>query len=210
MHHVLIADDHEVTRRGLREILVEAYPDVQVIEAATGHAVLEKLGTQAFDLLILDIWMPGPNILDLLRAIRANHARMPILVLTAATEVEYSIQTMKAGANGVVQKHHTADDICKAIRIVTAGGAYLHSDTAIAIATSVRNSPATTLADRLSAREIEIFRGIASGKTIKELAASMQLSDKTVATYLARIREKTGLHTHVEIARYALQHGLVE
>lgn len=210
MRHVLIADDHEVTRRGIREILVEAYPEVEVTDVASGHAVLEKLGDQKWDLLILDIWMPGPTILELLREIRLIEAHTPILVLTAATEAEYSIQTMKAGANGVVQKHRAADDICTAIRMVSTGGAYLHPESAIAIATSLRTSPVPTLADRLSGREIEIFKGIASGKTIKELAASMQLSDKTVATYLARIREKTGLQTHVEIARYALQNRLVE
>lgn len=210
MRRVLIADDHEVTRRGLRELLVKEFPEVEVTDVATGHAVLEKLRAQAFDLLILDIWMPGPNILDLLREIRAMHALTPILVLTAATKVEYAIQTMKIGANGVVQKHRALDDISAAIRAVSTGGAYLHPETAIAVATSLRNPVTTTLADRLSAREIEIFKGIASGKTIKELAAGMRLSDKTVATYLARIREKTGLHTHVEITRYALQHGLVD
>jgi len=210
MRYVLIADDHEVTRRGVRELLSEAFQDFECTEVGNGHAVLEKLTAKPWDLVIVDIWMPGPNILDLLREIRAKDARVPVLVLTAAMEAEYSIQTMKAGANGVVQKHRAADDICTAIKMVVTGGAYLHSETAIAIATSLRTSQTPTLVDRLSGREIEIFRGIASGKTIKELAAVMQLSDKTVATYLARIREKTGLHTHVEITRYALQHGLVD
>jgi two-component system, NarL family, invasion response regulator UvrY len=177
MRYVLIADDHEVTRRGVRELLNEAFQDVKCTDVDNGHAVLENLSAKPWDLLIVDIWMPGPNILELLREIRMRDQRLPVLVLTAAMEAEYSIQTMKAGANGIVQKHRAADDICIAIKTVANGGAYLHAESAIAIATSLRTSQVPTLVERLSTREIEIFKGIASGKTIKELAAVMNRCD---------------------------------
>jgi DNA-binding NarL/FixJ family response regulator len=154
--------------------------------------------------------MPGPGILDLLGSIRAVNPGVPVLVLTASNEIEYVIETMKAGANGLIHKHHAVDDLLHAVQRVADGGTYLHADTAIAIATTLQRRKPTLLHHDLSQRELEIFRRIALGRAIKEIGFDLGLSDKTVATYLARIREKTGLTSHVEIARYALKNGLVD
>jgi DNA-binding NarL/FixJ family response regulator len=210
MRHVLVADDHEVTRRGLREILVDAFGDVEVCEAARGTEVLERLEERPWDLILLDVRMPGPNICDVITRIRSEMPTTPVLALTAWTEIEYVIETMKAGANGLIHKHHAADELLQAIKVVLDGGSYLHPETAAAIAASLRDVEAPKPHHKLSVRELEIFKQIALGKAVKEIAADLQLSDKTVATYLARIREKTGLTSHVEIARYALQHGIVD
>ena len=210
MRHVLIADDHEVTRRGIRQLLHEGFEGIEIVEAANGAEVKAALPTRRWDLILLDIMMPGSGILDLIASVRATDATTPVLVLTAAVEIEYVFQTMKAGANGLIHKHRASDDLLDAIARVVAGGTYLHPDTAIEIAASLRPALATMPHEKLSARDLEIFRLIAVGRAIKEIALDLDLSDKTVATYLARIREKTGLTSHVEIARYGLQHGLVD
>lgn len=209
MRHILIADDHAVTRHGLRELLRDAFDGVQVLEVGDGDAVLAALPTQAWDLLLLDVMMPGPGILGLLRAVRAVNPGVPVLVLTASDETAYIVETMKAGANGLIHKHHAVDELLQAVRRIGDGGTYLHADTAIAIARALQQSKPTLLHCDLSERELDIFRRIALGRAIKEIGFDLGLSEKTVATYLARIREKTGLTSHVEIARYALKNGLV-
>jgi DNA-binding NarL/FixJ family response regulator len=210
MQHVLIADDHAVTRRGVRDLVLERYPDAQVIELPDGNAVLEQLPTRTWDLMLLDVMMPGPGIIELLRLIRDRAASVPLLVLTASIEIEYVIETMKAGANGLLHKQQAADELFTAIERVTAGGTYLHVDTAAAIARTLQRRKPTLPHEDLSERELDIFRRIALGRAIKEIGFDVGLSEKTVATYLARIREKTGLISHVDIARYALKNGLVD
>lgn len=210
MRSVLIADDHPITRRGLRELLGDAFPGVEIFEAADSQSVLTQLPDREWDLLLLDVRMPGIGVLPLLAAIRERLPSVPVLVLTAAVEIEYVIQTMRAGANGLIHKHHAGDELFVALNAVLSGGSYLHPETAAAVASALREDPAELPHYSLSARELEIFRLIALGRAIKEIAAELNLSDKTVATYLARIREKTGLISHVDIARYALQNGLVE
>ncbi|HET9931901.1 MAG TPA: response regulator transcription factor [Polyangiaceae bacterium] len=210
IQNVLVADDHEVTRRGVKDILQETFSGVQVAEAANADAVLGLLGERPWNLLLLDVMMPGSNVLDLLKQIRRIDPKVPILMLTAATEVEYVLQTMQAGANGLIHKHRATEELIEAIHRVADGGTYLHPETAGAVAASLRPAPSRPVHTKLSERELEIFRLIALGRAIKEIAAELGLSDKTIATYVARIREKTGLTSYVEIARYALQHRLVD
>lgn len=210
MRHVLIADDHAVTRLGLREVLKEAFEDVDVEEVADGAGLRAQLGTRPWSLILLDVSMPGSNILESIAAIRATSRSVPVLVLTAAIELEYVIQSVKAGANGLIHKHRAADDLLDAIRRVESGGTYLHSETATEIAASLGDVKPPPAHHNLSERELEIFRLIAVGRAVKEIAADLGISDKTVATYLARIRDKTGLTSAVEIARYALKNGLVQ
>ena len=210
MQHVLIADDHAVTRRGVRELVLERFPDAQVTELPDGNAVLEQLPTRHWDLMLLDVMMPGPGIIELLERIRDHEASVPVLVLTGSSEIEYVIQTMRAGANGLLHKQQAADELLLAIETVTAGRTYLHAETAAAIARTLQVRKPTLAHEDLSERELDIFRRIALGGAIKEIGFDLGLSEKTVATYLARIREKTGLVSHVDIARYALKNGLVE
>jgi two-component system, NarL family, invasion response regulator UvrY len=210
MKRVLIADDHAVTRRGVRDLVQEYFDGVECVEVESGEAVVACLGEPPWDLLLLDVMMPGMSVLEVLTKVRAVHPKVPILVLTASNEIEYVVETMKAGANGLIHKHQAATELIAAIRRVAEGGNYLHPDTAIAIASSLREDKPRPLYDTLSERELDIFRRIARGRSIKEIAFDLAISDKTVATYLARIRVKTGLTGHVEIARYAMQNGLVD
>lgn len=209
VRHVLIADDHEVTRRGIREILRDAFGELDSTEVSDGSAVLDLLGTP-WDLFVLDVMMPGPGIVPLVSRIREAHPTASILVLTAATETEYVIQTMRAGASGVLHKHRASDELVRAVRAVCEGGHYLHAETAAAIASAVGDRDARPLHSKLSERELDIVCRIARGQAVKEIAADLGLSNKTVATYLMRVRGKTGLSSHVEITRYALRNGLVE
>lgn len=209
MQHILIADDHEITRRGLREILTEAFAGAHVAEAIDFAQVLEQIGDRTWDLIVLDFMMPGGKILDLLAKVRRK-STAPILMLTAITEIELVIATMKAGAKGFLEKHRAADALIEAARRLGAGGSYLHPDTATAVAAALLEPRPAAPHDKLSERELEIFLAIGRGRAIKEIAADLRLSDKTVATYLGRIRDKTGLTSYVDIIRYVLQHKLVE
>lgn len=210
MRHILVADDHEVTRRGVRETLRDAFEGLEISEAETSDEVLEMIDDHPWDVIVVDIMMPGGGILKLIERIRAANATVPILILTAVNEIEYVIQSLKAGANGLIHKHRAADDLVDAIEKVASGGTYLHADSANEVAGALRDPPVEAPHTLLSPRELEIFRLIALDRTIKEIAGDLGLSDKTVATYLGRIREKTGLGSYVEIARYALRHGVVD
>ena len=210
MHHVLIADDHEVTRRGVRDLLTDSFEDIETVEVSNADGILPILPSRAWDLILLDIMMPGTNVFDVIVKIREITTTVPILILTAAPEVEYVTRALSAGANGVVHKHRASDELIKAFKTVAGGGIYLHPETAVEVARSLRESRSALPHERLSSRESQIFRAIAAGKAIKEIAAHLALSEKTIATYLARIREKTGLVTYVDIARYAIQNRLVD
>ncbi|MBS0359222.1 MAG: response regulator transcription factor [Proteobacteria bacterium] len=209
MTNILIADDHEVTRRGIKEILREAFNTAEIFETLDFASTLNQINKQQWDLILLDIMMPNGSVLEIIHAIRAHSSTVPILILTSATETEYVIQTMKAGANGFIHKHRAVDDLLEAIKKVKAGEAYLHAETAIDLAKTLHEKKNSLLHEKLSNREFEIFRLIALGQTVKEIAFKLNLSGKTVSTYVRRIREKTNLTSYVEIARYALQNCLV-
>ena len=210
MRQVLIADDHAITRRGLRELLQDAYQGLQVVEVGDADAAIEQACRCDFDLALLDVLMPGPGILQVLARVRQARPAMPVLVLTGSSELQYVIETMQAGANGLIHKHHAADELLHAIQCVAGGGSYLHADTAVAVARALQTTKARLPHEGLSARELDVFCRIARGQAVKEIGFELHLSNKTVATCLARIREKTGLTGHVEMARYALQHRLVD
>jgi len=206
---VLIADDHEVVRRGMVNLLREEYDEIDISEASNGREVVEYLASSKTDLILLDILMPDTNVVDLLAEIRQRDAIVPILILTAASETEFAVRTLKAGANGYITKRHASDQLIAAVRQVLAGEIYLSSAAADAVAAGLRCGSSSMPHESLSRRELEVFLLIAEGKTVKQIAYELSLSDKTVGTYITRIREKTGLLTYVEIARYAIHHHLV-
>lgn len=209
---VLIADDHEVTRRGLREILTEGIEDALVGEASTTSEVERLLEPpNVWDLVLLDVLMPEKSVLEVITAIREQSPAPAILILTAVQEIEYVAQTMAAGAKGFIHKHRAADELLSAVHVVAAGGTYLHPETAAAVAARLHDPIRESKRhEQLSSREMAIFQRIALGLVPKEIAAELGLSEKTVSTYLGRIRKKTGLTSYVEIARYALRNGLVD
>lgn len=207
---VLIADDHEVVRRGLKDLLRDEYGEVHFGEAQSGPEILRLLGESKWDLILLDIVMPETNVTETLERIRAVDADVPVLILTAMSETEYAVLTLKSKANGYITKHHASEELILAVRKVLAGETYLSSGAVQALAEGLRQDASTSPHEALSRRELQVFCLIARGKGVKEVAFDLSVSAKTVATYIARIREKTGLTNYVDIARYALQHKLVD
>lgn len=207
---VLVADDHEVVRRGLNELLRDEYPDVHIGEASSGREIIARLAENTWDLILLDIMMPETNIIDTLKRIREFDTNVPVLILTAGSETEYAVRTLRSGANGYITKQHASDKLIEAIQKVLAGETYLSSEAVQALAEELRQDASASPHETLSRRELQVFCLIARGKGVKEVAFDLSVSAKTVATYISRIREKTGLTNYVDIARYAIRHKLVD
>lgn len=206
----LLVDDHEVVRRGLRQLLTEGYPDAEFGEAGTLPQAREALARESWDLMFLDINLPGGSGLELLARSRQLCPQMAALVLSVYPEEEFAVRAFKLGAVGYLTKSSVADEMLLAVRRVLAGGKYVSAALAEHLAATLGNPQANARHEALSLRELEVMRGVAVGRTIKEIAANLQLSEKTIATYRARVSDKLGLSTNVELARYALQNGLVD
>lgn len=210
MLKILIADDHEVVRKGLVAILKDEYADAKITEASNTSEILCHAAEKKWDLMLFDILMPGRNIIEVIGEVRRKDPAVPILMLTAISDYQYALSSIKAGANGYITKQHASDELILAIKKVLNGETYLNVSASQGLAANLRSGDPLFPHEKLSPREMEIFISIASGKTVKEIAAELQLSEKTVATHLSRIREKTGLQSYVEITRYALQKHLVQ
>jgi DNA-binding NarL/FixJ family response regulator len=210
MTRVLIADDHAILRRGLCEILVRELPGVVCGEAEDAAQVLAQIEDAEWDLVILDITMPGPSGLDVLRDLRRLRPRLPVLVLSMHPEDQYGKRVLKAGAAGYMIKESAPEELMKAIHKVIAGGHYVSPALAETLAVDLNGDQRLPLHDRLSDREFEVLRQLASGRTIGQIAEGLHLSAQTVSTYRARILEKTGLSTTAELMHYAFRNRLVE
>jgi len=207
---VLIADDHAILRRGLKEILVRELDSVICGEAENAQQVLAQFQSRPWDLVILDISMPGRSGLDVLRDLKREQPQVPVLVLSMHSEDQYGKRVLKAGASGYMNKESAPEELLKAIRIVLAGGRYVSPSLAERLVFELAGEAEQALHERLSDREIEVLRMIASGKAISQIADELHLSATTVSTYRARILEKMGLTTNAELIRYALDHSLID
>jgi two-component system, NarL family, invasion response regulator UvrY len=207
---ILIADDHAVFRRGLRETLGEAFSRVTFGEAKTAQETLDCVGRQDWDVVILDISMPGKSGLDILDDLHRLRPRLPVLLLSMHPEEQYARRALKSGAAGYLTKESVPEELMVAVRRVHAGGRYISATLAERLAFDLRRGADTPVHELLSGREFQVLRMIASGRTVKQIADEIALSVKTVSTYRARILEKTGMKTNAELIRYALQTQLVD
>lgn len=207
---VLIADDHAVFRRGLRETLAEIFPKVTFGEAKTAQETVELVRRHDWHVVILDISMPGKSGLDILDDLRRLRPKLPILLLSMHPEEQFARRALKAGAAGYLTKESVPEELKEAVRKVVAGGRYVSATLAEKLAVDLREGADTPLYELLSDREFQVLRMIASGKTVKHIADELSLSVKTVSTYRARILEKSGMRTNAELIRYALQSQLVD
>ena len=210
MIRILLVDDHEVVRRGLRQWLTESYPDAEFGEAGTVPAAREAMTLGPWQLMLLDISLPGGSGLELLAQARQLCPQMAVLVLSVHPEEEFAVRAFKLGAAGYLTKAGLSDEMLPAVRRVLAGGKYVSAALAEHIAATLGNPRAQAPHEALSPRELEVLRLVAVGRTIKEIAANLLLSEKTIATYRTRVSDKLGVSTNVELARYALQNGLVD
>ena len=207
---VLIADDHAVFRRGLRETLAEAFSRVTFGEARTAQETLEHVRRHDWDVVILDISMPGKSGLDILEDLKRLRPRMPILLLSMHPEQQFARRALKSGAAGYLTKDSVTDELKEAVKKIVGGGRYVSAALAEKLAVDLRQGADTPLYELLSDREFQVLRMIASGKTVKDIAEDLSLSVKTVSTYRGRILEKTGMKTNAELIRYALESQLVD
>jgi two-component system, NarL family, invasion response regulator UvrY len=207
---ILIADDHAVFRRGLRETLGEAFSKATFGEAKTAQETLECVRRSEWDILILDISMPGKSGLDILADIKRWQPRLPVLYLSMHPEEQYARRVLKSGAAGYLTKESVPEELKVAVRKIVAGGHYVSASLAERLAHDLRKGANAPIHELLSDREFQVLRRIASGKSVTDIAAELSLSVKTVSTYRARILEKTGMKTTAELIRYAIQEQLVD
>jgi two-component system invasion response regulator UvrY len=209
MIQILIVDDHAILRRGLKEILEREFRDVSIGGAGTAEQALTQLDSEKWDLVILDITMPGRSGVDVLRNLKALRPKLPVLVLSMHPEDQYGKRVLKAGASGYMNKESAPEELIKAVRKLLSGGRYVSPTLAETLAVDLGRDDETPAHERLSDREFEVLRKMASGKTVGQIAQELHLSVPTVSTYRARILEKMGMSNTAELIRYALSHHLV-
>lgn len=207
---ILLADDHAVVRRGAREMLVETFPDAIFGEATTAQAALEQAWKQPWDLIILDISMPGRSGLDILRDLKTAQPNTAVLVQSMHAEDQFAIRVLRAGASGYITKDSMPEELIRAVNKVLAGGRYVSASLAEKLASFLSTHAGQPIHGRLSDREFQILRLLASGRTVKEIGGELSLSVKTISTYRTRLLEKLGLRTNADLARFALREGLLE
>jgi DNA-binding NarL/FixJ family response regulator len=207
---VLIADDHAILRRGLKEILVRELDGVSCGEAESAQQVLAQVQTHDWDVVILDVTMPGRSGLDVLKDLKILRPKLPVLVLSMHPEDQYGKRVLKAGASGYMNKESAPEELIKALRKVLAGGRYVSPLLAEKLATDLNEDAGRPAHEILSDREFEVLRKLASGKTVGQIAEDLRLSVPTVSTYRARILEKLNLSTTAELMHYAMRNHLIE
>ena len=210
MIRVLIADDHGIVRHGLRDLLASRLGEVSVSEAKDAAEATSLAINADWDLVLLDINLPGRSGLEVLEETKRLRPKTPVLVLTSYSEDQFALRAFKLGASGYLTKQSAPDELITAVRCILDGGKYVTSSLAQRLASSVSATNPDPPHEALSPRELQVLRLVALGKSMKEIAEEMTLSEKTIATYRTRISQKTGLKSNVEIARYALKQGLVE
>ncbi len=210
MIRALIADDHAVVRQGLKQILGDTPEMVVAGEATNGQEVLDQVRAEAWDVVVLDISMPDRSGLDILKQLRSERPKLPVLVLSMHSEDQYAMRVLKAGASGYLTKDSAPDELVKAIRKVVSGGRYVSSFLAEKLAFEIGTDSSRLPHETLSDREFQVLRLIAAGESVTEIAAELYLSVKTVSTYRARMLEKMNLTTTAELIHYAMQNHLID
>ena len=207
MQRILLVDDHAVVRRGVRAILEDQVPPFAVSEAGSGDEALAALA-QPFDAVVLDLSMPGRSGIDLLSEIKHRCPKMPVLIMSLHGEEQFAVRALRAGASGYLTKAAAPELLIAAIHRIMRGGRYISESLAERLAVDAGGATGSPH-ERLSDREFDVMRGIASGNSVGEIASTMHLSVKTVSTYRARLLDKMGMTSNAELTRYALEHGLV-
>lgn len=210
MIKVLIADDHAVVRQGLKRILQDTHEMVVAGEAVNGQEVLKKVRAEAWDVVILDISMPGHSGLDILKELEHERPKLPVLVLSMHSEDQFAMRVLRAGASGYLTKDSAPDELVKAVRKVARGGKYVSPLLAEKLAYEIGPDSNKLPHETLSDREFQVLRMIATGKAVGEIATELSLSPKTISTYRARLLQKMNLTSNAELIHYAIQNHLIE
>jgi len=210
MIRVLIADDHPIVTRGLKQILADTRDLVVGGEANNGTQVLQLVRAQRWDVVVLDLNMPEPSGVDLIKELKKEKPQLPILILSMYPEDQFAVRVLKAGAAGYMTKDAAPENLVAAIRKVYAGGKYVSPTLAEQLATEVQGKSGKPLHATLSDREYQVLRMIAAGKSVSEIAGELGLSVKTISTHRARLLDKMKMKNNADLMRYAMENKLVD
>lgn len=209
MNRILIADDHAIVRRGMKQLLLEHYPFATIGEAANVEELINEVMDNQWDVVVCDMNMPGRSGLDALTQIKEISPKLPVLIMSMYPEDQYALRVLKSGASGYLAKETIHDDIVRAIETVMQGKRFITSAVAEKLAEAVNSDIHRELHETLSDREFDVFKLLASGKSVSEIALQLSLSSTTVSTYRSRIMEKMSMKSNAELARYAIEKGLI-
>ncbi len=209
MIRIIIADDHEIVREGLKKILARTEDMAVVDEAADGEELLYKLGTASYDVVILDIAMPGRDGLEILKEIKKTMPKLPVLILSMHPEEHFALRVLKEGACGYLTKESVTNVLIDAIRSVSMGKKYISQNLAERLASSINKNASMLGHEKLSEREFQVMSLLAKGRPIKDIAGELSLSAKTISTYRTRILSKIGISSNAELAAYAVKNNLI-
>jgi two-component system invasion response regulator UvrY len=206
---ILITDDHAVVRQGLKQILLEEFTRAEFGEATNAQEAIERVWRETWDVVVLDITMPGRSGLEVLKEIKKSRPKLPVLVLSMHPEDQFAVRILKIGASGYMTKESAPNELVGAVKKVIAGGRYVSPSLAEKMASYLAVDVQTPPHERLSDREFLVLRLIASGKTPTKIAKELALSVKTISTYRMRILEKMNMSNNAELTHYAIQNQLV-
>lgn len=207
---ILISDDHNVVRRGLKMIIVDAYPKVLIEEAVDGASLLKKLNLQKWDIIICDISMPGRSGLEIMQLIKEQAPKIPVLILSMHPAEHYAIRALKAGAYGYITKESASDELILAIKTITNGRKYITQEIANLLVEAKEDVFAENqLHKQLSNREFDVMKMIAEGNKISDIAIKLSLSVNTISTYRTRILQKMSIDNNADLTKYALDKGII-
>lgn len=211
MIRLVIADDHAIVREGLKRIVGDV-ADLQVVgEAADGTEVMQRVRELDFDVLVLDLSMPGRSGMELIKLVKSEKPKLRVLVLSMHQETQYAVRAIKSGASGYLTKESAPAQLEQAIRKIASGGAYISAEVAEQLALgAMPGAQSAAPHETLSDREFEVFRMLVAGDSVSDIAARLNLSVKTVSTHKANLMQKLGLSNQSELVRYALKHGLAD
>jgi two-component system invasion response regulator UvrY len=206
---ILIADDHAVVRRGLKDILLEEFQSAEIHEVGDAEDLIKAVNADDWDVVVTDLSMPGRSGLEALQYIKQNHPKIPVLVLSVHPEEQYAIRALKAGAAGYLNKDLATEELVNAMHKVLSGKKYITSSIAEKLASTFDNQSDRPPHEHLSDREFEVLKLLAAGKSVSEIANMFYLSVTTISTYRARIMAKMDMKTNADLTQYALEHKLI-
>jgi DNA-binding NarL/FixJ family response regulator len=210
MLRVVIADDHPVVLKGLKEILAEGFDGAAIDGIATGHELMSTVQKNQYDLVLLDISLPDINGLEVLKEIKKQKPKLPVLIISMYPEEQYALRALKAGAQGYLTKRSASDELMLAVRKILAGKRYVSPAFAEKMMYDFESNAETSPHERLSDRELQVLCMIGGGRTVNQIAEELHVSPNTVRTYRTRILEKIGVKGTSELIHYAITHRLAE
>lgn len=209
MLKILIADDHTVVRKGLKQILLDEFPGSLIEEVADGGELIKKVMGAQWDVVVSDLSMPGRSGLEALQQIKLTHPELPVLILSIHPEEQYALRALKSGASGYLSKDTAPDELVKAVQKVLLGKKYISQAIAEKLANTFSSDISALPHETLSDREFDVMKYLANGKSVSEIADSLSLSVTTVSTYRARIMTKMNLKSNSDLTKYAIEHNLL-